>query len=268
MIHSKRKALTALFPYVVLQVKEGQHEMFDLFLRVVGTSQDGGLMWGYIEPFFSGLLDEQASIPSKRAAILTSSHVPWWLFRDREWLIQSWAGAASSVPYAEDVGRSVVDTLLQVACRKSPTIPAGMWSWLNRRPYLPPICPGRYWGSSRAVFKTVQALDDIETLTSYLLLVWSEWDFLMHKCFDEMCASMQKDFAGEETGHHRQDLLRRLGHVRRELDLGLEHIQQQKPTLREDNLCLRQDQYGKLEEILVRVDGEANDRLIRKSFDR
>lgn len=266
MIHSKRKALTALFPYVVLQVKEGQHEMFDLFLRTVRTSEHSGLMWVYIEPFLSALLDEKASIFSKRAAMLISPHVPWWLLQDRERLIQSWAGAASTAPYTEDIGRSVVDTLLQVASWKSPTIPAGMWSWLNKRPQLPPICPGRYWGSRRTVFRPIRALNDIETFTSYLLLVWSEWDFLMPKGFNEMCASMQKDFVGEEMGHRRQDLLRRLGHIRRELELGLEHIQQQKPMLEEDNLRLRQDQYRTLEEILMKVDKEANDRLIRECF--
>lgn len=63
MIHSKRKALTALFPYVVLRVKEGKREMFDAFLRVVRSSRRSGLMWFYIEPLLSALLDEKAPTP-------------------------------------------------------------------------------------------------------------------------------------------------------------------------------------------------------------
>ena len=254
VIRSKRKALTALFPYVALREEEGQHEMFDAFLHVARASERSGLMWFYIEPLFSALLDEGAPVVLKRVAILISPHIPWWQFEDSGRLIQVWVEAASAVPYTDDIGQSVVDTLLQIACWKSPTIPAGVWSWLNKRPDLPPACPGRYWGSSQAVFKTIRALDDIEILTSYLVLVWSEWDFLMPKGFDEMCASVREDFGGEEMGHYRKDLLDRLGHVRRELGLGLEYIQQHKPRLDEENFRLRQRQYEELREILVKVD--------------
>ena len=263
LICSKRKALTALFPYVALREEE-QHEMFDAFLRVARASERSGLMWFYIEPFLSTLLGRETTVSSKRAAILASPHLPWWQFENRGQLIQLWAEAASAVPYADDIGRSVVDTLLQVACWKSPAIPAGAWSWLNRRPDLPPACPGRYWGSTRAIFRMVRALNDIEILTSYLVLVWSEWDFLMPRGFDEMCASVREDFSGKEMGYYRSDLLRRLRHIRGELELGLEHIQRHKPGLTEANFRLRQDQYGRLEEILVEMDEEAITGLIRE----
>jgi hypothetical protein len=261
VIRSKRKALTALFPYVVLRAKGGEHKMFDMFLGVVRSSERSGLMWFYIEPLLSALLDEKAPVFSKRAAILASPHVPWWQFENGGRLIRLWAEASSAVPYTVDVGRSVVDTLLQIACWKSPTIPAGMWSWLNKRPNLPPICSGRYWGSSQAVVEMVRALNDVETLTSYLLLVWSEWDFLMPGGFDEMCVSIQEDFSGEEMGHHRRELLRRLGHVQRELELGLGRY---KPGLKEENLLLRRDQYRRLEEVLLEVDKEATGRQTRE----
>jgi len=257
MIHSKRKALTALFPYVVLRVKEGDYEMFKAFLRVVRSSGRSGLMWFYIEPLLSALLDEKTPTPLKWAAILVSPHVPWWQFEDGERLIRLWADASSAVPYMDEVGQSVVDTLLQIASWKSPTIPAGMWSWLNMRPSLPPLCSGRYWGSREAVVKMVRALNDIETLKSYLLLVWSEWDFLMPRGFDEMCTSIQEDFRGEEMNRHREDLLRRLGDIRVELGRGLEYFQRDKPELKKESLGLRQDQYEKLKEILLEVGGEA-----------
>ena len=275
MIHSKRKALTALFPYVVLRVKDGKREMFDAFLRVVRSSRRSGLMWFYIEPLLSALLDEKTPTPPKWAAILVSPHVPWWQFEDGGRLIQlladassafEYTDASSAIEYADDVGQSVVDTLLQVASWKLPAISAGMWSWLNMRPSLPPVCSGRYWGSRETVVKMVRALEDIETLTSYLLLVWSEWDFLMPRGFDEMCTLVQEDFSGEEMVRHRKDLLHCLGYVRGELERGLGHIQQYKPELKEENLCLRRDQYRRLEEILLEVDKGATDRPIGESL--
>ena len=209
IIYSKRKALTALFPYVVLRVKEGKHEMFNVFLRVVRSSEWSGFMWFYIEPLLSALLEE-TRIFLKRAAILVSPHLPWWKFRNGGQLVQLWA---------------------------------------------------------EAVFEMVRALKNIETLTSYLLLVWSEWDCLMPGSLDEMYTVIREDFSGEEVGHHRKDLLCRLGHVRRELEPGLGHIRQYKPWLTEDNLRLKRDQYRRLEEILLEVDKEAIDRPICESLD-
>jgi len=259
MIRSKRKALTALFPHAVLRENEGQHEMSDAFLRAARASPRSGLMWYCIEPFLSALLDEDIPILSKRAVILVSPHIPWWQFKKGGQLIRLWATATSEVDYTDEVGQSVVDTLLQIACWKSPPIPPRMWSWLNRRPCLPPVCSGRYWGSRQAVFKTVRALGDFEILTSYLLLVWSEWDFVMPRGFDEMCASIQEDFGGEEMSQHRKDLLEHLERVLMQLDLGLEHIRQHRPGLEEDRILLRQRQYRRLEETLLEVDKEVVD---------
>jgi len=259
VIRSKRKALTALFPHAVSLEKEGRREIFDAFLHAARASARSGFMWRYIEPFLSALLDEDAPVPPKWAVILASPHIPWWQFENGAQLIQLWAAAASEVEYTDDVDQSIVDTLLQIACWKSPPIPPGMWPWLNRRPNLPPVCSGRYWGTKQAVFQTVRALGDIEILTSYLLLVWSEWDFVMPRGFDEMCASIREDFGGEGMGHHRKDLLQRLDHVLGELERGLEYFRQHKPGLEEDRILFRQGQYGRLKEILLEVDKEAID---------
>lgn len=220
MIRSKRKALTALFPHVVFREKEGLHEIFDALLHAARASGRSGLMWFYIEPFISALLDEKAPASSKRAAILISPHIPWWQLENGGQSIRLWAEAASIITYTDDVSQSIVDALLQIACWNSPSVPASMWSWLNRCPTLPPACSGRYWGSRQAVCKVIRALEDIETLTSYLLLVWSEWDSLMPRGFNEMCASIREDFSGKEMGYHRKRLLPRLVHVLRELELG------------------------------------------------
>jgi len=267
-IYSKRKALTAFFPHVILQEEEGQDSMLDTFLQVVRASArssrasaesdrapaQSGVMWCHIEPLFSTLLDEGSPVPLKRAAILASPHIPWWKLKNSGNLIQLWAVTASAVPCTDDISQSVVDTLLQIARWESLPIPVGLWSWLNTRPDLPPFCSGRCWGTKQAVFQMVRALGDLEILTSYLLLVWSEWDFLMPKGFGDMCASIREDFGGEGADHHREELLRRLGHVLAQLELGLEHIRQHKPSLQEGHLANRKQQYGRLKEILMEVD--------------
>ena len=252
-ISSKYEALTALFRYAALWVDGG---MLDAF-KCVATSPGGsGLMQLHIVPLLSTLLDEKSPNSLKRAAILASPHVPWWQFENGKELIQLWAKASSAVPYTDDIGRSVVDALLQIAHSKSPTIPDGMWSWLDKRPNLPPICSGRRLGSSQAVVEMVRGLKDTKTFTSYLLLVWSEWDFLELDGFKEMC-SILEDFGGEELYHHRKDLLDRLGHVRTELKRGLRHFQHYKPGLTEDNFRDGQGQYMRLEEILLEANKKA-----------
>ena len=256
MIKSKRKVFTTLFPYVVSGGLGEQNKMFSAFLDLAGTWGRSGLMWPRIEPFLSTLLDEGSL--SKRAAILISPHLPWWQFRNGGRLIQLLTEAASEVPDADDVvDQSIVDTLLQVACWKPPLIPAGMWSWLNRRPNLPPVCSGRYWGSKQAVVRMVRGLEDTEILTSYLLVVWSEWDFLMPKGFAEMCASIQEDFNGQERSQHRKVLLDRLDQITGKLESGLGDIQRDKPDLEGGNLHLWKSRYAELGEILRRVDSEA-----------
>jgi hypothetical protein len=84
-----------------------------------------------------------------------------------------------------------------------PHIPIDMWSWLRKSPSLPPICAGRFYGSYSDVVRIVQGLGDIETLTAYLLLVWSEWQY--QYAIDEMCALIRNDFSGIRMGYHRKN---------------------------------------------------------------
>jgi len=265
LIYSKRKAITALFSHMVWLEREGRQHMFDMFFHVARASDRSGFMWHCTEPLLSAFLDEETPNFQKRTMILVSPHIPWWQLKNGD-LIQLWARAISAVPYADDIGQSVVDALLQIACWEPRPIPPDLWQWLNMRPSLPPVCTGRFWGSHKPVFKMVQALEDVETLTSYLLLIWSEWDFLMPEGFDEMCVSIREDFSGERMGYHRKDLLQRLDRILGELGLGLEHIRRYKPGLEEDGFLRRQHQYGQLKEILSEVDREATDALTRESL--
>ena len=216
-------------------------------------------MWESIIPLVVKLLDEENPLSLKRAAILVSPHVPWWKFANLKHLIQLLTGAASAVPCTDEISQSVVDTLLQIASNGSlrPHIPADMWSWLNKRPSLPPVCTGRYLGGTRDVVQTVRALGDIETLTSYLLLVWSEWGNPYSDGLDEMYTSIREDFSGIEMGYRRVVLLLQLDHVLRQLDLGLDHLRQYSPSLDGDAIWRMKERYGKLKEVLLEVDREA-----------
>lgn len=265
-IRLKRKAISALFPYAILQEQGGQNEMFDVLLRVAKVSMQGGFIWHHLESPVTALLDEERLISLKRTTLLVSPHIPWQQLRNGEHLVRLWAAAASAVPYTDDIGQSVVDTLLQIAHLDplSPHIPVAMWSWLNKRPSLHPICWGRYWGTDRNVLRSVRTLSDIRILKSYLLLVWSEWDSLWTEGFDEMCTLIQEDFSGIGMGDHRQDLLQHLDCVLERLDLGLEHLQRHKPSLDGGAIQWMKAQYGKLERILLEVDERARTTLTRE----
>ena len=254
-IYSKRKAITAFFPHAIWREKNGQHRMLDTFIHTARASQDPRFMWCWIIPHVATLLERESSVSLKWAAVLVSPHLLWWGSATGWHMIQPWAEASFIVPYTDEIGYSVVDTLLRIASNDSlrPYIPIWMWSWLNRCPRLPPVCTGRYLGSTWGVGKTVQELMSIETLKSYLLLIWSEWDCLYDVGYHGMCAMLRKDFSGTVAGQHREDLLQHLNHILGQLDLGLEHLQQCKPSLDRSTFQRMKEQYGKLKEVLVEV---------------
>ena len=264
-ICSKRKAVVAFFPYAVWQQREGNHEMSDIFLRLARAAGLRHYMWARIEPFVSTLLHEESDDSLKLAAVLASPHFPWKQFSHPGRLIQLWAAAAATLPDKDEVDQSVVDALLHVAYQDTlrEYVPFEMWSWLNKRPSLPPVCPGRRWGSSRDVVRTVRQHADIKTLTSYLMLVWSEWDPIMSEGLEEMSTTIQEVLGGTSKRHHREDLLR---HLDRVLDqLTLEHLRQYYPSIDDAGVQLRRDQYSKLREVLVEVGRGAAENSICES---
>ena len=239
-IRSKYKAITAFFPYAVWRERDGQHELLGMLFRLCRAMTWGGkhevispsslcamaserqaFMWRRIEPLVATLLSEESPISLKQAVVLASPYLPWKDFTIDKHLIQLLAVAASAVPYTNDIGQSVVDTLSRIAndTTLQPHIPVGMWSWLNRRPSLPPVCWGRLYGSTRHVARAVRALRDIEILNSYLFLIRSEWDGPRSLRLGEVYASLSEGFSGIRIEHHRQDLLRRLDYV-----LGPDHL--------------------------------------------
>ena len=142
-------------------------------------------MWRHIIQSVSTLL----SGASPRAIVLASPHIPWGWLTNRGGLIQQWAATTSVVPYTEEVAESVVGKLLQIASNDTllRQVTADVWSWLIKRPSLPPgICWGRDLETCARTIETIRALNDVEILKSYLLLLWSEWDGAPPSSFDNM----------------------------------------------------------------------------------
>lgn len=266
-IYTKHKAITAFFPYAAWQGQSGQNKMLNTLLNAARASKRQGFMWHRIKHSITVVLCGEYPIPLKQAVILASPHLPWWIPTIDGQFIQLWAATACAVPYTPNIGQSVVDTLLLIASQDSlqPHIPVGMWSWLNNCTSLPPACMGGSQGTKRSVVQAVRALRDIKILTSYLLLVWSEWDYLSPDGLDEMCALIREDFCGVGMEYYRKVLIQRLGHTLGRLDLGLGYIQQHEQGLGEDDIQSMKGQYGQLKGVLIEVDKEATDILTRES---
>ena len=249
-LQSKRKAISALLPYAIWQDRDGRPEMLVAILHVVRISKMQPFVWHHIRPFVGTLVSDA----SPNAVVLMSPHLFRDSTKDKEGLVQRWVAATSAATYTEEVGQSVVDMLLQIASEDKlvPYIPADLWSWLTKRPSLPPICRGRFLGTRGSIVEVVRALKDTEVLKSYLLLVWSEWDYLYDGGFYKMCTSIREDFGRNGMGHHRVDLIQRLDHVLEQIDHGPEH-----PAQRDFRMWGKKDQYQKLRETLLEINIEA-----------
>ena len=267
-LRRKRKAVTILFPYVMLRERGQQYAILDVFLYAVKAIQPVRFWWRHVRPFMNALFDGTSRVSTKQALVLISPYIPWREWSFGEGPAQAWAAAVSTVQRREEIAPSVVDALLQIASIKPLLrhIPGDAWSWLTLRPSLPPTFKGRNVGSVSYVVQMVRDLKEVEILKSYLLLIWSEWDSLYDDGYFRMRISIREDFSGIGMNSHRTDLLQRLDYVLAQLDRGLEHLQQGKPDLNEVDLQGRKNQYGALREILLDLDREALGVLTRMSL--
>ena len=253
-LYRNRKAITALFPYVMWQERYRQRpETFNVFLHAVDAAKSyTGFLWHCVQPFMNTLLNDAGDVSLKRVAMLVSSDIPWEKQESRG-LVRAWVATVSAIPKEKEVAPSVVNALLQIAYFE--LLPPGnhgdVWSWLTLRPSLPPICRGRLVGSDLNVMQQVRGLKDIEILKSYLLVVWSEWDSLCDS--SAMCECIREEFSGVEANSHRADLLQRLDEVIGELDRGLAYLRRDRPDLREEELPKRKGQYEELRRILMAI---------------
>jgi len=171
-------------------------------------------MWRRVRPYVAALLEE-CPVSLERTVVLSSPHISWDKSTNGQQFFRSWAAAASVIPYRHEVGQIVADTLLHIGSRDSlrPHIPVGTWSWLYRQPSFPFEFWGRLRGSQRDVIQTARTPENPKVIKSCMLLVRSEWDYLVFLGLHEMCTSIQEDFCGIEMGCDREDLLRRLDQV-------------------------------------------------------
>jgi len=264
-IFSKCETMAALFTYAVWQEQDGQHQVFNVCLHAARASKKINFLSYHITQLpIARLLNEESSAFTKQAFILMSPHLLWRQGIDEHW-IQAWVTAVSTVPHTEEICQSVADVLLHIAYNDSlqSHIPPDMWSWLRRSPPLPPVCAGRLYGKEPHVIEIVQGLGDIETLTAYLLLVWSEWEAPIPMATIKICGLIRNYFSGIRMGCYRKELLQHLDHVLGQLELGLDNQYGQR--LGEDGIQWRQYQYGQLKEVLLEVDKEAIEALTCKS---
>ena len=255
----KRKSITALVPYAIILGRGGDRRMVDAILNIANASDSGKFVWHRVNPYLTTLFDDSSPPTLNRVVTLMSPHVPWGDKLHDEHTVARWAEAALATEYSEEIGRSVVDALLQIASVDSlrPHIPIDLWAWLKNVRFLPPVCQGRVAGRAEAVVRHVRDLNDIEILKSYLFLIWSEWNFLYTSGFNEMRDSIRVDFAGIELKHHREHLVGRLDHVLKQLDRGWGYIEQHKPGINEYQLHRAKTDYRTLREALLEVEKEA-----------
>jgi hypothetical protein len=209
----------------------------------------------------------QQAKPSLSASGYYAHLAPHWRSRlCDESMVSRWVATTSAVPYTERVGQSVVDTLLQIARvdRLWPYIPVNTWAWLKKRPSLPPVCRGRR-STDFYIVHQIRRLGDIEILKSYLLLVWSEWDYLDDDGLDEMEMAITEDFCGIGMWCHREDLVERVDYVLGQLEQGWEFLKLRNPRVSEYHVETAKVQFGGLKETLLAVDKKAMETLTRTS---
>ncbi|KAF9642700.1 hypothetical protein BDM02DRAFT_3176550 [Thelephora ganbajun] len=164
-------------------------------------------------------------------------------------MMRLWMAAASAVPYTDDIDRSVVIALLEMASLipLRPHIPVSAWDWLKKRPVFPTGCVGLTQGTEDGVVEVVRRLRDVELITSYLFVVWSEWTDLPAWGCPTMTALIREELCGIEAAGYRADLIQRLDYVLSRLDPGSRNKQH----------------YEKFRTALLKVDEKATETLTR-----
>ena len=167
--------------------------------------------------------------------------------------------AASVLPYTDDVGRSVVNALLQIASWDSlrPHIPILAWNWLKKRPILRPRCLGLIFGTQDAVIRAIVELGDVGLITSYLFVIWSKWNHAYSSRFLATTQLIKEELCGIGAVGCHADLIRRLDYVVSQLDLGWEYIRRRSDWFRESDIPTMKQTYREFKEALVEADEEA-----------
>ena len=268
-IWDKRKAIGVLFPYAIILERRGQQGALDTLSRAAMATNSEGFLWHHIKPFIMTLFN-MPNPPSLNWILGFVS--PRVVLQDQPYDdLVAWRTAAPSP--TEEADRGVVNELLQIVFAAS----------LRPRAVFPPGFSGLLEGAGGDVLRQVRALGDTRILKSYLLLVWSEWDYIGDRFggLTEMRDSIQGDFGGIGMGRHREDLIKRLNRILGRLDsLLLEeafhlrssstrrstYLQRHAPGVDCDILTAK-ERYGGLKRLLLEVDGKAV-KVLTRTFPR
>ena len=217
---SKRKAINTLLPYAIFLEQDGCQGMINAISRAAMVSNldyknHGKFMWGQVVLYISRLFEKQSPTSLNRVITLISPYVPWEGVLNSPAAVARLAAAASAVPYTDEVGQNVVDTLYQIAVISllRPHIPIDIWGFLKMQPPLPSMYQGIGNGGSKNVVAYLRGLGDIDLLKSNFLLVWTHMNLASPGQVHAMKRSLQEDFSGAEMKQHRKDLVNQLDRV-------------------------------------------------------
>ena len=262
---SNSKSIGTLLPYAIRLEQGGDQEMINAILLAAKVSW-GIFHWCRITAQVVAVFDESSPPSLDRIITLISPYVPWYrwdLYKKNA--VTRWAAAVSAASYSDEVGWSVVDALLQISYIFSllPHIPVDIWTWLKKRPPLPPVRLRQPFELSPHVVSHLRGLGDIEILKCYLLLVWSEWDTNNSGGWFEEQMLTGGEFDGIEIWSHRDDLIKHLDHIQRQLERGLGYFKQHRPEFDEDRIQQNKKKYGRVKNALLRMDERATETLTR-----
>lgn len=269
LIRSKRKPINGLVPYAIHLARGRQQRVADLIMFAFSASHSKDHWrwpWGRIDPYITPIFNNSSPPSLNRAIIFISPYVfPIFDPYDRRAAAIRWVAAVIAVPCSEELVPSVVQKLLEITVDNSlrPCVPLDVWVWLKKRPSLPPYCPGRWEGDWRDVAEYIRQFEDIEILTSYLFLVWSEWEDVRHWNLKSVRMLIREDLGGIGVWRNRQELIERLDQIFGQLGRGLEYLQQHDARIDEGGIQQRKEQYGELKEALLEVDRRAIETLTR-----
>ena len=114
MIYPRLKAINALLPYAVSLARNGQQEMAETLSRIFRNPIYPTSTWKHIGTYIIPLFGEPAT-PLDSVIAFASHQVPWRSNLIDEDTVTRWAATASAAQYTEEVGRSVVSALFQIA---------------------------------------------------------------------------------------------------------------------------------------------------------
>jgi len=118
-IISKRKAITAFFPYAVWRGRCGDCGVVETFLGVAKASNPtqkiidwDGIMWKAVRPFVDTLFDRATPDSLDRVLTLVSPYVSLESWSLNRTMVTRWASATLAIPYSEEASQVVVAVLL------------------------------------------------------------------------------------------------------------------------------------------------------------